>query len=156
MVGAGSPATSAAVGPTPAELARGELLAQTLDELDQQLADAAGDGAPIPADGSPMLSLAQAARAQEAAMAAARTPQPSSMSPANALDSQGQPATTGELGRGLLVKSINRDDGKDWGMLREKAAEDTVKGTREAVAAEYREGVEAYFRVLAERARQDQ
>ena len=38
-------------------------------------------------------------------------------------------------------------------MLREKAAEDTVKGTREAVAAEYREGVEAYFRVLAEKAR---
>ena len=52
------------------------------------------------------------------------------------------------------MKSINRDDGKEWGMLRGKAAEDTVQGTREAVAAEYREGVEAYFRVLAERARQ--
>jgi hypothetical protein len=88
-------------------------------------------------------------------MAAARTPQPSSTSPANALESLGQPATTGELGRGLAVEQINRDDGKEWGMLREKAAEDTVKGAREAVAAEYREGVEAYFRVLAEKARQN-
>ncbi len=135
-------------------MARGELLARTLDELDQRLADAAAEGPQTPAADSPLLSLAQAARAQNAALAAARTPQPSPTSPANALDSLGQTATTGELGRGFAVKSINRDDGREWGMLREKAAEDTVKGAREAVAAEYREGVEAYFRVLAERARQ--
>ena len=135
---------------TPAELARGELLARTLDELDQRLA---AEGSQTPAADSRLLSLAQAARAQNAVMAAARTPQPS---PANALDSLGQPATNGELGRGFAVKSINRDDGREWGMLRENAAEDTVKGTREAVAAEYRKSVEAYFRVLAERARQKQ
>ena len=111
-------------------------------------------GGQTPAANSRMLSLAQAARSQQAAMAAARTPQPSANASANALDSLGQPATSGDLGRGFAAKSINRDDGKEWGMLRANAAEDTVNSSREAVAAEYRQGVEAYFRVLAERARQ--
>ncbi len=138
---------------SPAELERAGLLARTLDELDQRLATA--EGPQTPAATGPLLNLAQAARARNAALAAARTPQ-SSNSSANALDSLGQPASTGELGRGFAVKPINRDDGKEWGMLRGNAAEDTVQGTREAVAAEYRESVEAYFRVLAERARQKQ
>ena len=86
--------------------------------------------------------------------AAARAPAMSSTpSLATALESLGDPSTTGELGRGYVVKFVNRNDGSAWGMLRGKTVEDTAEGSREAVAAEYRQGVEAYFRVLAERAR---
>jgi hypothetical protein len=133
---------------------RGEMLARTLDELDQRLAvEAAGEPGPL-AD-TPLSPLAQAAQAQQASMAAARAPSMSSTTPlATALESLGDPTTTGELGRGFAVKSINRNDGSAWGLLRGKSAEDTAEGGREAVAAEYRQGVEAYFRVLAERARQ--
>jgi hypothetical protein len=139
--------------PIPAEMARGEMLARTLDELDQRLAaEAAGEAGPM-AD-TPLSPLAQAAQAQQASMAAARAPAMSSTpSLATALESLGDPSTTGELGRGYVVKFVNRNDGSAWGMLRGKTAEDTAEGSREAVAAEYRQGVEAYFRVLAERAR---
>jgi hypothetical protein len=140
--------------PSQAEMERGEMLARTLDELDQRLAvEAAGEPGPL-AD-TPLSPLAQAAQAQQASMAAARAPSMSSTTPlATALESLGDPTTTGELGRGFAVKSINRNDGSAWGLLRGKSAEDTAEGGREAVAAEYRQGVEAYFRVLAERARQ--
>ncbi|MEO2011887.1 MAG: hypothetical protein ABGX22_24680 [Pirellulaceae bacterium] len=140
--------------PSQAEMERGEMLARTLDELDQRLAiEAAGELGPL-AD-TPLSPLAQAAQAQQASMAAARAPAMSSTPPlATALESLGDPTTTGELGRGFAVKSINRNDGSAWGLLRGKSAEDTAEGGREAVAAEYRQGVEAYFRVLAERARQ--
>jgi hypothetical protein len=129
------------------------MLARTLDELDQRLAaEAAGEAGPM-AD-TPLSPLAQAAQAQQASMAAARAPAMSSTpSLATALESLGDPSTTGELGRGYVVKFVNRNDGSAWGMLRGKTAEDTAEGSREAVAAEYRQGVEAYFRVLAERAR---
>ena len=85
-------------------MARGELLARTLDELDQRLADAAAEGRQTPAADSPLLSLAQAARAQNAAMAAARTPQPSSTSPANALDSLGQTRDDRRVGTRLCCE----------------------------------------------------
>jgi hypothetical protein len=49
---------------------------------------------------------------------------------------------------------VNRDEEKDWGQLRGKSAEDLTEGRREAVSAAYRQRVEVYFRVIAERARQ--
>ncbi len=139
--------------PDEGEAARAELLARTLDELDRQQAEAAAAGNQVPADSSRLLSLSQAARARNAALAAARTPR-SSRSSATALDSLGRPPGFGDVGSGANAKSISRDDGREWGMLREHSAQDTVQGTREAVAAEYRKSVEAYFRVLAERSRQ--
>jgi hypothetical protein len=155
--GAGGPAPPQPPGPaTPAQLERAELLAQTLDELDQRQADAAANGAPVST--APLASLAAAAQSQRASMAAARAPYGSETltpfsTPGDAIDSQGIPPGAGELGRGFAGSRVNRDDGKEWGALRGKSAEDTAKGRREAVAAEYRERVEAYFRVLAEQAR---
>ena len=41
----------------------------------------------------------------------------------------------------------------DWGKLPEKMARELIEGRREKVPAEYREMVETYFRVIAEKAR---
>ena len=51
------------------------------------------------------------------------------------------------------VAAINRSEQVDWGKLRSKAAKDLANGRSEAVPKEYRKSVEAYFRVLAERAK---
>jgi hypothetical protein len=126
------------------------MLAQTLDELDQQQTGAESGAPPA----SPLSTLAQAAQAQRASLAASRAPYGSQTPPPNeALESLGIPATTGDVGKGFVTKLVNRDDGKEWGALRGKTAEETANGSREAVAAEYRQRVDAYFRVLAERAR---
>ena len=53
----------------------------------------------------------------------------------------------------FVIRSVDRD-GKDWGKLRGKSAEGNTSGQREKVSEEYRKKVEAYFKVLAERAKQ--
>lgn len=42
----------------------------------------------------------------------------------------------------------------DWDRLPPKLARDLVEGRRQSVAAEYRRAVDAYFRVVAQQARQ--
>ena len=54
----------------------------------------------------------------------------------------------------MTVQSVNRTDGSDWGKLREQVSEEQSRGRTEVVSEEYRRSVEAYFRVLAERAQQ--
>jgi hypothetical protein len=51
------------------------------------------------------------------------------------------------------VAAVNRSEVANWGKLRGKSAEDLTNGRSEAVSKEYRKSVEAYFRVLAERAK---
>lgn len=134
--------------PSAAEQAQAQMLAETLDELDQR--QAAGGETPA---GQPLSALAQATQAQRASMARSRIPYGSKTPPPNeGLESLGTPATTGDVGEGLAA-TVNRDDGRQWGQLRKKSAEEAAKGSRAAVAAEYRERVDAYFRVLAEKAR---
>ena len=73
--------------------------------------------------------------------------------PAAKLLTAASSCSTGDVGKGFVTRVMNRDDGKEWGALRGKSAKETANGSREAVSAEYRERVDAYFRVLAERAR---
>jgi hypothetical protein len=53
------------------------------------------------------------------------------------------------------VAAVDRSKKSDWGKLRSKSVEDLTNGRSEAVSEEYRKSVEAYFRVLAERARKN-
>lgn len=41
----------------------------------------------------------------------------------------------------------------DWGKLPPKMAEDLTKGQSDPIPAEYREAVEAYYRVIAEKSK---
>ena len=66
-------------------------------------------------------------------------------------DSSSNPALTGAE-KEFVVQPIDRD-GKEWGKLRGKSAEGNVAGKRDKVSEEYRKKVEAYFKVLAERAK---
>ena len=159
---AGQPAQAADAAsqssrPNPAEAAQGQLLARTLDELDQTMS--AEQSSPQPA-GTPqpgLPSLAQAASAQAAGMTKARmqSRQTSRNRPslAAALKSaQGADLTDPGM-PGFTVLPVNRDEAEDWGRLRDKSAQDLTEGRRESISAAYRERVETYFRVVAERAR---
>lgn len=148
---------------TPEERARGQQLAQTLDELDRQAAQAAAQAAQPAQEGQPagtpptparLDTLAQAARNQQAAAASARAQaqQQASESMAQANESEGEPPLTGET-QEFEVASVNRAENANWGKLRSKSAEDLTNGRREAISEEYRKSVEAYFKVLAERAK---
>ncbi len=147
---------------TPEQMARGQQLARTLDELDRQQAAAAANAAqpgqpapPSPPSPSRLDSLAQAAQAQQAAQAAARTQAQQAAAMAmseggqESSDSSSNPPGVAEFG----VLTVNRDEAAVWGKLRNKSAEDLTKGRSEAVSEEYRKSVETYFRVLAERAK---
>lgn len=157
----GEPASGQPAAPsfTPEQLARGQQLARTLDELDRQVAVAATNasqpGQQTPPTPSRLDALAQAAKAQQAAQAAAR--QQAQQEAAMALNEGGHQssdsAPEGPQNAKFGVIAVNRNEATDWGKLRNKSAEDLTKGKSEAVSEEYRKSVEAYFKVLAERAK---
>jgi len=66
-------------------------------------------------------------------------------------DSPGDAPLTGPE-QAFVVESVERD-GEEWGKLRGKSAEGNVAGQRDKISEEYRKRVEAYFKVLAERAK---
>ncbi len=133
---------------TPAEAAKGQQLAQALDQLDRAMQAGSQPGKPGRIPG-----LAQSAKQQQQQMAAARSKAQTTRSqPKPATNPDGTPAYDGDVGT-FVVTPVNRDEAKEWGKLREQAANDLTKGRRESVAADYRESVDAYFKVLAERAR---
>ncbi len=163
------PAIAAASANTPAftpeQMARGQQLARTLDELDRLRAAAAAD-ATSPENAAPasplaqptpaqLQSLAQAAQAQQSALAAARQQNQQNAAMAMSLAAKesksefSDPSTPSQF----ELTEVNRNENKDWGKLRNKSATELTRGRSEAVAEEYRKSVEAYFRVLAERAR---
>ncbi|MEQ9407954.1 MAG: hypothetical protein RIK87_09525 [Fuerstiella sp.] len=152
---------------TPEERAEGQQLAQTLDELDRlQAAPADPSSPPQPGASQPATpatpatldtldTLAAQARAQQAALAAARSQAQQQASMAlseGGAESTVVPAATG-VQPDFSVVDVNRQENSDWGRLRSKSAEDLSRGRAEAVSEEYRKSVDAYFRVLAERAR---
>ncbi len=155
------PSGDAAAAPisTPEQLARGEQLARTLDELDRlqaAAANAALQGNPVPSKAPSRLdSLAQAARTQQATQAEARIQ--SQQEAALALGEGGEQSSDTSPGESQIaefgVAPVNRNEGTKWGKLRTQSAEDLTKGKSEAVSEEYRKSVETYFRVLAERAK---
>ena len=133
-------------------------MAQTLDELDRQLAAAqaaeGAEGQPTPS-ASALQSLAQAAQAQQQAMAQARAQaqQQAMAALGEGHDSQGDPPATGAE-EAFTLKTVDRTQKSDWGALRKKAAEGVTRSEAASVSSEYRRSVEAYFRVIAERSRQ--
>ena len=149
-----SPQQSAESSATPEEAARAEILARTLDSLDQAMANPQESlGTPEPSPPMPS-ALAQAAQAQSAQMAQARMQaRRAAQQPGRegATESQ-QGAQLVDRGAGAVMQPVARA-GEDWGKLRAKSAEDAVASGHEAVSAEYRKQVETYFRVIAERAR---
>ncbi len=156
----GQPASGQPAEPslTPEQLARGQQLARTLDELDRQAAaaaNAAQQGQPTPPTPSRLDALAQAARAQQAAQAAARiqAQQKAAMALTEGGHESSDSAPEGPQNAKFGVIAVNRDEATAWGKLRSKSAEDLTKGKSEAVSEEYRKSVEAYFKVVAERAK---
>jgi hypothetical protein len=152
--------------PTPQQLAEAQQLAQTLDELDRQMAAAQAAAASQQGQqqanaqppGSQPLSQAQAAQAQQARMAAARR-----QAQQQALRSLAQSATQSADGfseppeaQPFDVSRVNRTENANWGRLRGQAAEDVARGRGEQISEAYRKSVETYFRVLSERARKPQ
>lgn len=146
----GSPAATPPSGQpfSPAEAAAGAQLAQTLDALDRQLnaESSANEGSSAVAA---QLAAASASMAQQRALRQAAS-QPSKMP--SGFEDQGGPGLTGPESAFRLT-DVNRRNSEDWGQLRARDAADTVAGRRTAVSEEYRQSVEAYFRVLSERAR---
>ena len=143
--------------PDPAEAAQGQLLARTLDETDRALAAEPSSAQPAgpPQPGLP--SLAQAASAQAAGLTQQRMQRRMTARNRPSLEAALESAQGAELTDPTMpaftVLPINRNDAEDWGQLRGKSAQELTEGARESAAAEYRERVETYFRVVAERAR---
>ncbi len=152
---------------SPEQLAEGRQLAETLDELDRQLAAAQAAQAGQPADsqqaaaqpaGQQSLSQAQAAQAQQARLSAARR-----QAQQQALRSLAQSASQSADGfseppdaQPFDVSRVNRVENANWGRLRGQAAEDVARGRGEQISEAYRKSVETYFRVLSERSRKPQ
>jgi hypothetical protein len=116
----------------------------------------AATGGAVSPPGATLPTLSHAAQQQQAALAAARSlarQQALTSSSENAAESADQPSYFGPEAGDFSVQAVERKDGADWGQLREKSAENLTKGRTEGVSEEYRRSVEAYFRVLAERAR---
>jgi hypothetical protein len=143
-------------------------LAQTLDELDRQLAAAdaaAAQQANQPVGQQPSvvqaanaqtpLSQSQNAQALQARLAAARRQaqqqarQALTQSAARSADGFSEPP--GE--QPFDVSRVNRIENANWGRLRGQAAEDVSRGRGEQIPEAWRGSVETYFRVLSERAR---
>ena len=151
---------------TPDEKALGQQLAKALDELDQfqstqsQLAQSASEGQqgePAGPQSAPqtMQILSQAAQAKAAQLAQQRVQalqQAKLSQKSQGFNPEGMPELNGAAEE-FVVVDVDRSEKEDWGKLRDKEAEDLTRGRREAVSAEYRKSVEAYFKVLAERAR---
>ena len=148
-------------------------MARTLDSLDAALNSPQGGaeqgpGAEQPQQGPGQSSSAMAqaqsamgaaAQAATAAMRAQRSQQ-SSLMPGSMPGTQGQPAKsenglqasappgkTGALPDAKVAKT------GEWGKLPKKVADQLSQGQQETVASEYRNQVETYYRVIAERAK---
>ena len=75
--------------------------------------------------------------------------QPTSQAPS--LATMGASVEAGEIPVGDLP-AARPPDNADWGRLPPSQMRDLIEGRREAVSDEYRRMVEAYYRVLAEKA----
>ena len=144
-------------------------MARTLDELDRAISSAkkaANSGPPSdnPSAGSkPSQSpatLAAAARRQAQKMAMKRSQQAqSSESPPSESEESAQSDKSGE-GQGAPIAdmfdldNVERASVAEWGKLQSREAEDVTEERRVEISPEYRRQIEAYFRVIAEKAKQ--
>ncbi len=140
---------------TPEQAARAQMLARTLDELDQAMAGSPATPSEPGGSQPPPSTLAGAAQAQASQMAQGRMQarMPARMpGREGAVESQLGAALVDQGGASAGLQPVARM-GDDWGKLRAQSADDTVGSGHDAVSAEYRKQVETYFRVIAERAR---
>ena len=167
---------------TPASPAEQAAMARALDALDQQLnAQAATPGAPQAAQagqpgqpaapggqpgneaGQPTAAQAAMAQAAQAAANAMRQNRAQQAMEQGMPDSAKSMAVKDKSEHGALVDS---DAGGykldataqglkkgEWGRLPKKLADQLTKGQQEAVAGDYRQAVETYYKVIAERAK---
>jgi hypothetical protein len=143
-------------------------MAQLLDELDQQLnqasaqqgaADQGDNPSDQPGENSPSKAgapstLAAAAQQISSQLSRNRDPQQTSNS------EQGQPGESSKANvdpqAPVAVKVVDVSRiGDDWGKLRERGAQDMLESQRETISPVYRQQIDAYFRVLAERSQQE-
>ena len=136
-------------------------MAQTLDELDRSLSASrkvTNNEGNANSQSPATLSAAAQRQAQQLAMKRAQqgTPQANSES-----ESEPSPEAT-ESGDGTStsmpdafgMESVARSSDEQWGKLRSRDAEDVSEERRAEISPEYRRQVEAYFRVIAEKAKQ--
>lgn len=130
----------------------------------QQQAQSA-QGQPQPSQAAAQ-AMAQAQSAMQAAAAAAAaemrgqrsesaSPTPGEDTPQSAMlaKSQGGARVDGEPGERALLQGELAMKGGQWGKLPKKVAEELSQGQRESVAGEYRQQIETYYRVIAEKAK---
>ena len=145
---------------TPEQRTGGRRLARQLDALDRRMN--APPPASSPTDAAAEL-FAAAAAAQSAAVSAARAAQnappglPSTAPPGEPSSgaAEGRGVAAGQGGAGVNGVRPEAITDADWATLRRRDAEDVTAGRSAAVSEEYRDSVNAYFRVLGERARRD-
>ena len=107
-------------------------------------------------------AMAATAQAATAAMRASRSQESQSMQQPNSAVAQGDQQAKSQTGAladggsqqsGALPGLQGAARAGDWGKLPKKVAEQLTQGQRETVAGEYRNQVETYYRVIAERAK---
>jgi len=86
-------------------------------------------------------------------------PQPGEGDPQDGQPGEGESQMSGPGNQGtdaalFRLGKADRDGPGDWGKLRTLEAEDTSVQRRIDISPEYRRQIEAYFRVIAERARE--
>ena len=145
--------------PNAAENAPGTQQAQAAQGQDQKPGQQPGQK---PGQGKDMAQAQQAmnsaAQAAAAAMRAARGQKPSENSadptddgPEQAVSRMGSKAQADAKGYNKLADAKGKAG--EWGKLPKKVAEQLTRGQNENVAGEYRNQVETYYRVIAEKSK---
>lgn len=139
-------------------------MARTLDDLDRSLSASqkTSEQGEDPSAQSPSQSpatLSAAARRQAQKMAMNRS---QGQSPAKPQGEANESSLGTESGDGFSMEmadmfdlnAIERAGDEQWGKLRSREAEDVAEQRRVEISPEYRRQIEAYFRVIAEKAKQ--
>lgn len=113
-------------------------------------------GQPGQAQAAAQSAMAQAAQAAQTAMRMDRA-QSSATQPGSLLGSnQSEKSMGGAKAEGTALQAKDLPDAQglkrgDWGRLPKKLAEQLTKGSQESIPGEYRQAVETYYRVIAEK-----
>lgn len=105
-------------------------------------------------------AMAQAAQAAQASMRQSRAQQGMAQTPGSLVSqSQNEKSEGGAQANaaGLDYKLATTAQGLkkgDWGKLPKKLADQLTKGQQEAIAGDYRQAVETYYKVIAEKAKE--
>ena len=104
-------------------------------------------------------ALAQAAQAAQASMRQSRAQQGMAQTPGSLVSQSqseksegGAQANAAGLDYKLSTNTAGLKKG-DWGKLPKKLADQLTKGQQEAIAGDYRQAVETYYKVIAEKAK---